>query len=121
MPIFHIARRADWDAALQAGTYKISTLDRTLDEVGFMHCSFKHQVIQVADFVFKEAEDLVVLEIEPSLLEAEVRVENLHGGEEEFPHIYGPVSVQSVVRVHELKRSVERSFQLPPTMNATNT
>jgi uncharacterized protein (DUF952 family) len=42
--IFHIAMKQDWDAALAAGDYRVSTLGRTLAKVGFIHCSTASQV-----------------------------------------------------------------------------
>jgi len=38
----------------------------------------------------------VLLEIDASRVQAEVRVENLEGGEQLFPHIYGPLHVDAV-------------------------
>src|SRR5690606_29073984 len=35
--IFHIARRHAWEEAVEAGAYRHSTVDRTLDEEGFIH------------------------------------------------------------------------------------
>ena len=41
--IFHIAEADKWRAALAAGEYRWSTLDRTLEEEGFIHASEAHQ------------------------------------------------------------------------------
>lgn len=71
----------------------------TLDEVGFIHCSFADQVDGVARAVFAGADGLVLITIDPSLVKAEVRYENLEGGSELFPHIYGPLNVDAVVEV----------------------
>jgi uncharacterized protein (DUF952 family) len=40
-----------------------------------------------------------LLVIDPSRLPADVRIEDLDGGEERFPHIYGPLPIDAVVRV----------------------
>src|SRR5690606_18189493 len=37
--IFHIARASAWRSALADGHYRQSTVDRTLDEEGFIHAS----------------------------------------------------------------------------------
>lgn len=42
--IFHIALSRDWEAAKQVGEYRVSTRGRGLDEVGFIHGSFRDQV-----------------------------------------------------------------------------
>ena len=97
--IFHVALRSDWDEAVRAGgVYAISTRGLTLDQVGFIHCSFRYQVEGIRELIYGDVPDaLVVLEIDPSRLRSEVRVENLDGGEELFPHIYGPLPVDAVV------------------------
>jgi uncharacterized protein (DUF952 family) len=47
--LFHIARRGDWEAAQLVGAYRISTLNLTLEQQGFIHLSFARQVRGVAD------------------------------------------------------------------------
>ena len=47
--IFHLTFAADWEAGRAAGEYRLPTRDRTLDEVGFTHCSFENQVDRVAE------------------------------------------------------------------------
>ena len=38
--IFHVATAADWRAAETTGAYRLSTRDRTLEDEGFIHCSY---------------------------------------------------------------------------------
>ena len=90
-PIFHLAVRAHWDAAVAAGEYRRSTVDRTLDEEGFIHCSFAEQVQGTAERYYGDVDDVVLLTIDPTKTGADVRVEN------GFPHIYGPLPVDAVV------------------------
>jgi len=88
MTIFHIAHRADWDAALVAGEYRISTRGLTLDQVGFIHASSADQLASVAELFYRDdPESLVVLEIDDSALDDAVRWEDAGSGEL-FPHIY---------------------------------
>jgi glutathione S-transferase len=47
--IYHLAVLADWDAS--ASEYRGSTLGRSLDEVGFVHCCTESQVRQVSDLL----------------------------------------------------------------------
>jgi uncharacterized protein (DUF952 family) len=98
--IFHIALERDWNAANQDGAYRVSTRDATLEEVGFIHASFEHQVAGVGSSFYRDAcEPLVVLTIEPDRLEARVVVESPDGGGEAFPHIYGPLPTSAVIAV----------------------
>lgn len=45
---------------------------------------------------------LVLLEIDLARCPAEVRWENLEGGSELFPHLYGPVPAAAVISVQAL-------------------
>jgi len=55
--LFHIARLRDWEAAQRVGAYRISTLDRTLEQEGFIHLSFARRVRGVADRFYSEIDD----------------------------------------------------------------
>lgn len=103
LPLWHIAHRADWDAAQAEGVYLWSTRGRTLGEEGFIHCSYPHQVGLVArSFYADDPEPLVVLEIDRSLLgSTKVRVDDVGGGLS-FPHLYGPLPTAAVVLVRAL-------------------
>jgi uncharacterized protein (DUF952 family) len=97
--MYHLALRDEWQAALEHGEYRRSTLGRSLEDDRFIHCSFASQVQAIADIVYRGRQDVVLLRIDPTRLRVEVRVESLDGGEERFPHIYGPLPVDAVVDV----------------------
>lgn len=112
--IFHIALRSDWDAAQQAGEYRTSTRGTTLEDVGFIHASFRDQVEPTgAAFYADVVDDAIVLEIDPSALDATVRVENLDGGSDQFPHIYGALPVAAVVAEHPVVRGEGGTVAVP--------
>ncbi len=84
--IFHIALTPDWEAARAIGEYRVSTLGATLDDVGFIHGSFRDQVEHIGSFLYGAvSEPLTVLDIDTQRLSVPVRVENLVGGSELFP------------------------------------
>ncbi len=96
--IYHLALRDEWRAAVDGGeSYGRSTLGRSVAEEGFVHCSFALQVNQIANLVYRGRSDVVLLTVEVAKLQAEVRVENLQGGDEAFPHIYGPLPLDAVI------------------------
>ena len=96
--IYHIATAAAWARAQADGQYTMSTLDRTLAEEGFIHASAASQVTGTANKYYRDVPgDLVLLVIDPGLLRAEVRYEDVPGAELPFPHIYGPLNVDAVV------------------------
>ena len=99
-PLYHLALRDEWEAAATAGaSYRRSTLGSSLEDVGFIHCSFVHQVQRIADLVYRGRNDIVLLVVDPARLDSEVRVETLDGGDDRFPHIYGPLPIDAVVAV----------------------
>jgi uncharacterized protein (DUF952 family) len=99
-PLYHLALRADWAAvAADGGTYEVSTIGRPLSEVGFIHCSFEDQLVATATRFYGGRDDVLVLRIDPTRLRSTVRVENLEGGEEQFPHLYGPLPIDAVTAV----------------------
>jgi uncharacterized protein (DUF952 family) len=101
--IFHIATVDDWQAALLAGDYRVSTLGRSLAEEGFIHASRADQVDGVRTAFYAEPGlRLVLLEIDPARLDVELRLEVPAGAKAAFPHIYGPLRTDAVVAVSEL-------------------
>jgi uncharacterized protein (DUF952 family) len=110
--IFHISTLADWTAAQAAGEYRISTLGRTLDEEGFIHCSTLAQVEQVANGFYRGRRGLILLGIEPALVHAEIKYESPDGGTVEFPHVYGPINIDAVVEVSEFEPGPNGEFAL---------
>jgi uncharacterized protein (DUF952 family) len=125
--LFHLAIAGEWHEARSHGEpYRRSTLGVSLEEQGFIHCSFPRQLQKVADVVFAGRDDVVLLFIDAGLLSAEVKVESLDGGEEKFPHIYGPLNLDAVIDsvpvplspdgrldVRELFRARPRDFLQP--------
>jgi glutathione S-transferase len=107
---YHIAKKNDWVEASRNGSYSVSTLGKTLNEVGFIHFSFAHQVKMVADFIYKDTPYLILLKINPSKLKPEVKIEAVDGTDEKFPHLFGPLNVDAVESVQELKLSPDGSF-----------
>jgi uncharacterized protein (DUF952 family) len=101
--LFHVAFGRDWEAAKEAGEYRVSTRGRTLAEEGFLHASYAHQWQGVRDAYYGDVtEPLVLLEVDPGLLDVPVVDEVPAGGAEAFPHVYGPLPVAAVVAVREL-------------------
>ena len=102
--IYHATRLADWQAAVQQGSYALSTIGRTLAEEGFIHASFPGQVQGVLDRYYGGVEDpLVLLHIPVAAVADLLKVEVAASGES-FPHIYGELPVTAVTDVEPLVR-----------------
>lgn len=102
MRIFHLTASDVWAQAQEVGVWTTSTRGRSLDEEGFIHCSERHQVEGVRSRWFAGVDDLVMLEIETDRLTSPWRSEQLEGADQPYPHVYGPVDLDSVVAVHSL-------------------
>jgi uncharacterized protein (DUF952 family) len=92
--ILHLATDMAWARAVRDGSYVADSLAAD----GFIHCSDPQQVVAVANARFLSREDLIMLQIDATRLSAEGRYENLEGGPELFPHIYGPINLDAVIR-----------------------
>lgn len=108
--IYHIAAAPDWEEAKRAGEYRISTRGKTLDEVGFIHAGDAHQVAPVANAIYGDDENLVVLVIDCARVKSEIRYDPVRGWEDPFPHIYGPLNLDAVVRTLVLERDTTGLF-----------
>ena len=106
--IFHIARSEAW-ASSAGGPYRPEMYP--VDD--FVHCSTEDQVVKVADTRFRGQKGLVLLCIDTDKVTAEIRYENLEGGRELFPHIYGEIDTDAVVQVAEFEPGIDGHFALP--------
>lgn len=95
--VYHIADRAEWERQRESGVYR----HPSLESVGFIHCSNKEQVERTLKRYFPEVKELVLLQIDVSRLEHELRDEEGEPGED-FPHLYGPLNVDAVTEVEAL-------------------
>jgi glutathione S-transferase len=101
--VYHIAKDTDWKDAQKKGYYDVSTLNKTLKEVGFIHLSFANQVNRVADFIYKNECNLKLLKIDPNKLESKIVVESIEGTKEKFPHLYGKLNLDAVDEIKDYK------------------
>ena len=104
----HICKREAWEKALARGVYETDTLE----EDGFIHLSYSHQVVRVANFLYAQQKDLLLLCIDPDKVLSEMKVEQL-GTSEPFAHLYGPLNLEAVVRVLEFPPNSDGTFTLP--------
>jgi uncharacterized protein (DUF952 family) len=111
--LLHITERAAWEAASRAGEYRVSTRNVTLEEQGFIHCSLRHQLRGVAEYLYGDADELVVLVIDSKRLLAPIRYEAPDATSEGYPHIYGPIPVSAVAEVITVTRDAAGRLILP--------
>ena len=112
--ILHILSKEEWLATQDKGVYTPLTLDND----GFIHCSTPEQVVAVANSLFQGQTGLVLLCIDPSKVSADVVFEDLYNLGSMFPHIYGPLNLDAVVRIMEFPPKKDGNFELPQEINA---
>jgi uncharacterized protein (DUF952 family) len=104
--IFHIFEKARWAEAQARGEY----FPEAFEKEGFIHFSSKHQLKATAERYYKGQAGLGVLKVEVGRLKAPLRYENLTGGEELFPHLYGPLNLDAVTQIVLLGLTHEGAF-----------
>jgi uncharacterized protein (DUF952 family) len=112
--IFHVVKRGEWEAGVARGSYAPDSLRGE----GFIHCSTVAQVIDTANRFYRGQDDLVLLCIDESRLRAPLKFEapvtaRGESAGELFPHLYGELNVDGVVRIVELRCAADGSFRLP--------
>ena len=111
--IFHITSSDAWAAASQAGVYRADSLDSE----GFIHCSTSDQLLTVANRFYHGQHGLVLLCINPDTLQADLRFEAatdpVDGVPPDFPHIYGPINVDAVLKAVKFEPGPDGRFTVP--------
>jgi len=115
--ICHITTRAAWAAAQGSDQF----FSPEFNEHRFIHCSTPEQVLLVANAFFRGRTDLMLLMIDPARLKSQLRWEPAHSTgrlpdftlDSVFPHVYGPINLDAVVRTVNLDPTDTGSFVLP--------
>lgn len=116
--LLHIAPLRDWEEARSIGVYTPASL-RT---EGFIHLSSASQVIAVANAFYRDQPNLVLLVIDGDKLTSELKWEApAHptadapppSDSDQFPHLYGPLNIDAVVRVLDFRPGPDGTYSLP--------
>ncbi len=106
--LVHLCGAEEWSQARARGA-----IDATGDSDRFVHLSTPAQVHLPANRLFRGRTDLVLLHVDPALLDSPVRWEPGVPTDPEsmlFPHLYGPLPVRAVVRVTPYRPSPDGTF-----------
>ena len=96
--IYHVTTKAAWDAALEMGHYEAASLSSE----GFIHNSTSEQVPGVLHRYYKNINGLILLHIDEALLTSELKYELAPSVNEMFPHLYGPLNLNAVVKTEDI-------------------
>lgn len=99
---YHLALAEFWPPA-PGEPYERSSISTTLKEEGFIHLSRSNQVKYVADKFYRGRDDVVMLTIDPELLDAKVEFEQSEGHELPFPHLLGPLPQRAVIHTDQVR------------------
>jgi uncharacterized protein (DUF952 family) len=106
--ILHIAKLEQWEKAKLEGVYRCDTLDSQ----GFIHCSTSKQVVKVANDLCRAQKGLVLLCVDTCKVRSKIKFE-CAGSEECYPHIYGPLNIDAVIKVAHFEPAKDGRFRLP--------
>ena len=109
-PVYHICRRADWEAARTVGLYEGSARDRA---DGFIHFSTAEQVKESAIKHRSGESGLVLLTVDPRVLGDALKWAPARNGAL-FPHVYGALPMAARVRVEALPLGPDGRHVFPP-------
>lgn len=93
--IYHVTKAKAWEAAQAQQSYVPATFEKD----GFIHCSIERQIEGVLERFYQGQTGLVKLKIEKAKVQRPVLFELAEDLNELFPHIYGPLNLDSVVAV----------------------
>lgn len=110
---YHITSAVEWQAAQKQGHYEPKGFVRD----GFIHLSYSHQLLTVAHRFYREQSGLVILVIDSSKIRDGLVEENLEGGIELYPHYYGVLPLNIIVKAIAFPCNANGSFELPSELN----
>lgn len=98
MTIYHIVLPEVWETFKDQDFYYATSLQTE----GFIHCSFADQINPVLGRYYKDAESVLILQLETDKLTSKL-VEEPSTNNEIYPHIYGQINTDAIVKIEERK------------------
>ena len=111
--LYHITSADEWHDAQTVGKYEPAGFAREQ----FIHCSYSHQLLTVANRFYQGQNGLVILLIDSSKIKDGLIEENLEGGTELYPHLYGVLPVDVVIEAIAFPCNADGSLTLPEELN----
>ncbi|OBI84765.1 DUF952 domain-containing protein [Mycobacterium sp. 1245805.9] len=114
--LVHLCGRDEWSRARDRGGIQPD------NPPGFIHLSTPKQVHLPANRLYRGRDDLVLLHIDPALLDSPVRWEPGVATDPEsmfFPHLYGPLPVRAVIGVTAYPPEPDGTFVPAPPQEPT--
>lgn len=109
--IYHIMNKKDYENAVKTNSYAPASI-----EEGFIHCATKEQILGVANNIFRHQKNLCIIVIDIKKLEAKLVYEDLYELGQEYPHIYGKLNMNAILKVCPFSAETSGIFQLPKNL-----
>ncbi len=96
--IYHVVQPDYWQQFSEKQAYT----PPTFVEEGFIHCCTEAQINYVLTTYFVGTKALLLLKIDSTLLNAELKIEPANG--QHFPHIYGAINKNAIIAVQKIEQ-----------------
>ena len=106
--IFKIVPRTEWQAG--SGDYHGSAPDQA---DGFLHLSPAARLREALRRYYAGQDDLMLVAVDAAALGAALKWEYSASRDEDFPHLYAPLSCDAIKWARPLMRNAGGSFDLP--------
>lgn len=107
--IYHIIQQDAWKTAVSQNSYAPPSIEAE----GFIHCSTKAQILFPANQMFRGQTDLILLQIDPDKVTHSIIYEDCYETGHQFPHIYGALNIDAVIKTIPFPCSADGTFELP--------
>jgi uncharacterized protein (DUF952 family) len=94
MIIVHLINQGEWESS--RGDPLL--FSESISQFGFVHCCLPEQMPKVLVKWFTQQDNVIAVEIDSDRLDVPLVFENPEGGEEQFPHIYGLVKQNAIIK-----------------------
>lgn len=97
--IYHVTSEAEWNRYAGMEFF----LPDAFEKDGFIHLSTEKQLAGVLQRYYKGREDLMLLTVDESKLEAVLKHEPSTGNEL-YPHLYGELNKSAIIKIEPLSK-----------------
>ena len=106
--IYHIVTKALWETQQDAPTYFAEHYDKEQ----FIHASTSSQLNATANRFYQGETSIYVLHIDTALLNVDLIYERSPSLQEDFPHIYGGINKNAIIKAVPYTKSSNDTWQL---------
>jgi len=109
--IYKVVSAQEWSVAKEQGEFLGAAIDLT---DGYIHFSTAEQLRETVEKHFAGQTDLLLVGVDVNRLGEELKWEPSRGGAL-FPHLYAPLSIESVVTTNEMPLGEDGQHAIPIT------